>query len=146
MRKSWDEYFLDVADVVATRSTCPRLSVGAVIVQGKRIIATGYNGSKPGEDHCEDVGCLMVDNHCKRTIHAEVNAIQEVRYADLMFSTLYVTHKPCKICQHAIDQTPIDRIVYRTEYPFKASSSEEASFSLLSRMISPDGHVSWHPV
>ena len=75
MRQSWDDYFLEIARVVSTRSTCPRASVGAVIVRNKRIVASGYNGSATGEPHCESVGCLMVNGHCERSIHAETNAV-----------------------------------------------------------------------
>lgn len=77
-RPSWDEYFLQIAKCVAARSSCLRASVGAVIVsQDHRMLSTGYNGSVPGEPHCTDVGvgCLVVDGHCQRTLHAEVNAI-----------------------------------------------------------------------
>ena len=76
IRPDWDEYFLTIAEVVSRRSTCPRARVGAVIISpGNRILATGYNGSPLGEPHCDDVGCLVVDDHCQRTLHAEVNAI-----------------------------------------------------------------------
>jgi len=76
IRPDWDEYFLTIAEVVSRRSTCPRARVGAVIVSlDNRILATGYNGSSLGEPHCDDVGCLVVDGHCQRTLHAEVNAI-----------------------------------------------------------------------
>ena len=76
-RLSWDDYFLNIAKEVATRSTCPRASVGAVIVRDNRILSTGYNGAAPGEPHCMDVGCLMEDNHCQRAIHAETNAVAQ---------------------------------------------------------------------
>ena len=74
-RKNWNEYFMDIAELIATRATCDRKHVGAVIVKGRRILATGYNGSVSGGDHCTEVGHLMVDGHCLRTVHAEVNAI-----------------------------------------------------------------------
>ena len=76
-RPDWDLYFIKIAKEVASRSTCPRAAVGAVIVKDNRILATGYNGAPEGEPHCEDVGCLMVDNHCQRAIHAETNAIAQ---------------------------------------------------------------------
>ena len=75
MRQTWDDYFLEIARVVSTRSTCPRAQVGAIIVKDRRIVATGYNGSATGESHCLDVGCLMIDDHCQRAIHAETNAV-----------------------------------------------------------------------
>ena len=66
-RASWDEYFMDIATVVATRSTCPRKHVGSVIVRDKTILSTGYNGSVRGLPHCDEVGHMMVDGHCVRT-------------------------------------------------------------------------------
>ena len=74
-RPNWDTYFLNIAKEVATRSTCPRASVGAVIVKDNHILSTGYNGAPSGEPHCTDIGCLMVNRHCERTIHAETNAV-----------------------------------------------------------------------
>ena len=83
-RPSWDEYFMRIAHEVATRSTCPRLAVGAVVVRDKRILTTGYNGSPSGMPHCEDIGCLIrvVDGResCQRTLHAEQNAIIQAAY------------------------------------------------------------------
>ncbi|WP_430626492.1 deoxycytidylate deaminase [Sulfobacillus thermotolerans] len=80
-RVSWTEYFGTLSEFVATRSTCPRRAVGAVLVRDHRVIATGYNGAPSGEPHCLDVGCLIENNHCVRTIHAELNALlQCARY------------------------------------------------------------------
>ncbi len=82
---------------VAKRSTCPRAAVGAVIVRDKRILTTGYNGSPAGLPHCTEVGCLMVNDHCVRTLHAEQNAIIQgaLHGVDVSDSTIYVTHQPC---------------------------------------------------
>lgn len=77
MRPNWDNYFLSIAREVAKRATCPRASVGTVIVKDNRILSTGYNGAPPGEPHCLDVGCSMVDGHCVRVVHAETNAIAQ---------------------------------------------------------------------
>ena len=90
-RLSWDNYFFNIAKEVATRSTCPRASVGAVIVREHRILSTGYNGAPPGEPHCTEVGCLMENNHCERTVHAETNAVaQAARFGiPIDGSTLY---------------------------------------------------------
>ena len=74
-RPSWDQYFINIAKEVATRATCSRASVGAVIVKDHRILSTGYNGAPSGEPHCLEVGCLMINGHCERTIHAETNAV-----------------------------------------------------------------------
>jgi dCMP deaminase len=80
-RPSWDTYFQDIARAVAQRSSCPRAQVGAVVVnEQRRIVATGYNGARAGHDNCLEVGCFLVDNHCKRAIHAEVNAIEDVLF------------------------------------------------------------------
>ena len=77
MRPHWDRYFLNIAREVAQRATCPRAKCGTVLVDPitNHILATGYNGAPPGEVHCIDEGCLMVDGHCQRAIHSEVNAI-----------------------------------------------------------------------
>jgi len=76
-RPDWDTYFLQIARVVSSRSTCPRGSVGATIVRDNHILATGYNGAAPGEPHCIDVGCDIQDGHCQRAIHAETNAVAQ---------------------------------------------------------------------
>jgi len=114
-RKSWDSYFMDIAKMVATRSTCPRLSVGSVLVRDKKIISTGYNGSPSGATHCIDKGCLIIDSHCKRVIHSEVNAITCCEIST-KYSTLYVTHSPCLECFKVVHQAGVKRIVYLEEY------------------------------
>src|SRR5215469_9814793 len=100
MRPAWDEYFLDVARTVATRATCPRASVGAVLVRDDRILATGYNGAPARAAHCIEVGCLMVNGHCVRPTHAEANAIAQGARHGVSFAgaTAYVTHEPCLGC------------------------------------------------
>lgn len=119
-RKSWDEYFLDITEQVAARSTCPRLHVGCVIVKEKHILSTGYNGSIHGHDHCEDVGCLIDDTgRCIRTCHAELNAVLHANRDDLKGATAYVTHEPCENCSKTLAQSGIQRIVYRDAYPNK---------------------------
>lgn len=117
-RPSWDEYFMELAQVVAKRSTCNRRSVGAVLVRDKRILTTGYNGSPPGLPHCTDVGCLMVDNHCVRAIHAEQNAIIQgaVHGIDLRGATCYVTASPCVHCAKMLIAAGVRRVVYLDPY------------------------------
>lgn len=115
-RKSWDEYFLDIAYQVAGRSTCPRLSVGAVVVKDRRIKGTGYNGSAAGLPHCTDEGHLMMNNHCVRTIHAEVNALLECSPEERRGATIYVTHRPCAECSKLIISSGIARVVYGEGY------------------------------
>ncbi len=78
-RPDWDLYFIRIAKEVASRSTCKRAAVGAVITRNNRILATGYNGAPEGEQHCTEVGCDVVDGHCVRVIHAEENAIIQAR-------------------------------------------------------------------
>ncbi|HYF93365.1 MAG TPA: cytidine/deoxycytidylate deaminase family protein [Symbiobacteriaceae bacterium] len=117
-RPSWDEYFMELAQVVAKRSTCNRRSVGAVLVREKRILTTGYNGSPPGLPHCIDAGCLMVDNHCVRAIHAEQNAIIQAALhgIDLRGSTCYVTSSPCVHCSKMLIAAGIKRVVFLEAY------------------------------
>ncbi len=117
-RTSWDEYFMNIARVVASRSTCERKLVGAVVVRDRTILSTGYNGSIRGMPHCTDVGHMMEDNHCVATIHAEVNAILQaakngVRIDD---AAVYVTASPCWNCFKAISNAGIKRIVYGEFY------------------------------
>ena len=118
MRKDWDTYFMDIAFQVCERSTCPRLHVGAILVKDKRIKGTGYNGSPTSLPHCNDegVGCYMNNNHCIRTIHAEVNCLLEVAPDERKDATLYVTHYPCPECQKLIITTGIKRVVYANDY------------------------------
>lgn len=119
-RKSWDDYFLDISRQVATRSTCPRLHVGCVIVKEKNIVATGYNGSIHGHPHCDELGCLIDERgRCIRTCHAELNAVLHAQRDDLKGATAYVTHEPCENCAKTLAQSGIARIVYAHAYPNK---------------------------
>ena len=128
-RASWDEYFMDIAVVVARRSTCPRKHVGAVIVRDKTILSTGYNGSVRGLPHCDDAGHMMVDGHCVRTIHAEVNAVVQAAKNGTRIdgATIYVTASPCWNCFKTICNVGIKRIVfeefYRDERIFEVSQT-----------------------
>jgi len=117
-RPSWDEYFMELAQVVAKRSTCKRRSVGAVLVRDKRILTTGYNGSPPGLPHCIDAECLMLDGHCVRAIHAEQNAIVQgaLHGIDLRGATCYVTASPCVHCSKMLIATGVKRIVFLDLY------------------------------
>lgn len=118
-RPTWDEYFMSIARATAKRSTCDRLHVGAVLVtDDKRIIATGYNGSISGHEHCDDIGHLMYERGCKRTIHAEMNVILMcARHGIPTKDTiLYVTHYPCPDCMKHINQAGIKEVVYEEFY------------------------------
>ena len=127
-RISWDEYFMQMAELTAKRSTCLRRQVGAVIVKDKHIIATGYNGAPKGLKHCAQLGgCLREKLHVPsgerhelcRALHAEQNAI--IQAATLGQSieggTIYVTHHPCSICAKMILNAGLERIVIREGYP-----------------------------
>ncbi|MFO7941209.1 MAG: cytidine/deoxycytidylate deaminase family protein [Bacillota bacterium] len=133
-RPSWDQYFLNIADVVATRSTCPRRAVGAVLVRERQILSTGYNGAPRGLAHCTEAGCIMRDGHCVRTSHAEMNAIAQAAYHGVAVkdSILYCTDKPCLICTKLLINAGIRHIVYRREYedPVADAMIEEAGITL----------------
>jgi dCMP deaminase len=117
-RIDWHSYFMNIAHQVATRSTCTRKHVGAVVVRDKTILSTGYNGSIRGLPHCDDGGCMMEDGHCVATVHAEANAILQaakngVRIED---SEIYTTASPCWGCFKLIANTGIRRIYYGEFY------------------------------
>jgi len=127
-RLSWDEYFMQIARTVATRSTCDRKSVGAVLVRDRVILSTGYNGSISGTPHCDEAGHMMENGHCVRTIHAEMNAIAQAARNGVNISgaTLYVTCSPCWECFKVLANAGIKRICYgefyRNEYVLEAAA------------------------
>jgi dCMP deaminase len=118
MRASWDRYFMDIGRVVASRATCDRKHVGAVIVRDKTILATGYNGSIRGMPHCSEMGHMMENDHCVATIHAEANAIIQAAKNGVMIdgATIYVTASPCWSCFKQIANAGVRRIVYGEFY------------------------------
>lgn len=118
MRPDWDEYFMQIARQVATRGTCPRAAVGAVVVLNRRILTTGYNGAPSGTQHCSDVGCYMVNDHCLRTTHAEANAIVQgaLHGVPLMGSSIYTTHQPCAGCTKLLISAGITHVYYERAY------------------------------
>ena len=126
-RPSWDEYFMELAEVVAKRSTCLRRNVGAVVVKDKRVLATGYNGAPSGLAHCTETGCLRETlsipsgervEMC-RGLHAEQNAlVQAARYGiALEGAVLYCTNQPCITCAKMLINAGIAKVVYRNPYP-----------------------------
>lgn len=117
-RASWDEYFMNIAREVATRSTCARKHVGAVIVRDRSILATGYNGSIAGTPHCDDEGHLMEDGHCVRTIHAEANAVIQAARNGVRIdgAMIYVTASPCFGCFKMLANGGIRRIAFGEFY------------------------------
>mgnify|MGYP006280623565 CR=1 FL=1 len=117
-RPEWDEYFLKLAMLASERATCPRMHCGCVLVKDRFVLATGYNGSLPGTPHCTDVGCLIVDGHCVRANHAEINALcQATRHGvTLSEATAYVTNMPCTNCAKALVAAGIVRVVIFSDY------------------------------
>jgi len=117
-RASWDEYFMNIAKEVATRATCDRKHVGAVIVRDKSILATGYNGSVRGLAHCDDEGHLMEDGHCVRTVHAEANAIVQAARNGMRIegASIYVTASPCWGCFRLIANAGLVKVVFGEFY------------------------------
>ncbi len=117
-RPGWDVYFLKLAMLASERATCPRMHCGCVLVNDKHVVATGYNGSIPGDDHCDDVGCWVVENHCIRTNHAEVNALMQAakRGNSVDGATSYVTNMPCTTCAKALVAAGIKRVVVFSDY------------------------------
>jgi dCMP deaminase len=126
-RPSWDQYFMEIATIVGTRSTCLRRQVGAVIVKDKRILATGYNGAPAGLKHCAEIGCLREKlqvpsgqrHELCRAIHAEQNAIIQAATfgVPMAGAAIYTTHFPCVLCSKMIINAGIKRIIYSHGYP-----------------------------
>lgn len=117
-RVSWDQYFMNIAAVTASRSTCPRKFVGAVIVRDRTILSTGYNGSIRGMPHCSEVGHMMENGHCVATIHAEANAIIQAAKNGVSIegADIYVTASPCWNCFKQIANAGIKRISFGEFY------------------------------
>ncbi len=118
-RMSWNEYFKEITNLVASRSTCDRAMVGCLIVNDdNRIVSSGYNGSVSGNPHCDDVGHTMRDNHCIATIHAEMNALLYCAKEGISVNNckVYVTHFPCLNCTKALIQAGIKEVNYINDY------------------------------
>ncbi len=129
-RPSWDNYFMEIAELVAKRSTCLRRSVGAIIVKNKRILATGYNGPPSGLAHCDELGGCLRDKlkipsgerqELSRAVHAEQNAIiQSAKFGiSIDGAIIYVTNYPCFICAKMLINAGINKIVYKEGYSDK---------------------------
>jgi len=126
-RPDWDHYFMQIASVVATRSTCLRRQVGALLVLNKRILSTGYNGTPSGLSHCRDVGCLREElnvpsgerHELCRGLHAEQNAIIQaaIHGVAIKDSVLYCTHYPCAVCAKMLVNAGISTIILEDNYP-----------------------------
>jgi len=115
---------MDIARTVATRATCPRATVGAVLVREHRILTTGYNGAPRGVAHCTEVGCTVINDHCQRATHAEANAIVQgaLHGVGLQNATAYCTHQPCVNCSKLLISAGIVKIVYDDAYPDAVAS------------------------
>jgi dCMP deaminase len=134
---------MSIAQLVATRSTCLRRKVGAVLVKDRRILATGYNGAPIGIRHCEDVGCLREQLHVKpgerhelcRGLHAEQNVIIQAAYHGVPTkgTTLYSTHLPCIICSKMLINAGVEKIFFLEGYPdqLAAEMLEEANIETM---------------
>ena len=118
IRIGWHEYFMKIAEQVATRSTCNRKHIGAVIVRDKTILSTGYNGSLRGSPHCDDAGHDMDHGHCVRTVHAESNAVAQAAKNGINIdnSEIYVTASPCLTCFKLIANCGILKVHYKEFY------------------------------
>lgn len=147
-RKDWDTYFLDMAYMASTRSQCGRRHVGAVLVQGKKLLGTAYNGAPMGVPDCSEAGCMLVEEYelvqmedkeevvkkqrCIRTIHAEQNLLLFTDREDREGSTVYVTDQPCWTCANMLANSGITEIVYHRVYP---KDSEKVSLLMNQRNI-----------
>ena len=131
-RVSWEQYFMNIAKEVATRSTCNRKHIGAVIVRDKNILATGYNGSIRGLAHCSDAGHEMENDHCVRTIHAEANAIVQAARNGVQIenSEIYVTASPCYDCFKMIANAGITAIYFAEFYRDDRIKAHAAELSI----------------
>ena len=129
MRPTLDEYFMEIAGIVAKRSTCLRNQVGAVIVREKRILSTGYNGAPRNLEHCLDIGCIRQQNNIAsgtrhelcRAVHAEQNAIIQaaIHGVSIENAIVYCTHQPCILCAKMLINSNVKKVIYGTDYPDK---------------------------
>jgi dCMP deaminase len=124
-RDSWDEYFASMARAVASRSTCLRLKVGAVLVQDHSVRGTGYNGAPSGILSCEELGeCLLKHDRCIRSVHAEANLILQTDSKERVGATVYVTAMPCWNCALLLANSGISEVVYLDAYGKEISETE----------------------
>ena len=145
-RPDWDAYFMEIAGIVAKRSTCVRRNVGALIVKDKRILATGYNGAPSGLAHCRDLGCLRELKHVAsgerhelcRGLHAEQNAIIQAAYhgVSIKGAVLYSTHLPCSICVKMIINAGIQEVRYLEGYPDDLAANLIAESGIIMERVS----------
>ena len=143
VRPSWNDYFMGLAELVSTRSTCIRRRVGAVLVKDKRILATGYNGAPTGIAHCSETGCLRAQlnvpsgekHELCRGVHAEQNAIIQAAFHGIKVkgAVLYCTHQPCSICAKMIINAGIKKVFFKSAYndPMSETMLDQAGVALI---------------
>jgi len=153
-RPGWDQYFMDIASVVASRSTCLRRQVGALIVKDRRILASGYNGAPGGLAHCLETGCLRQQmgvpsgerHELCRGLHAEQNAVIQAAVYGIAIkdAVCYVTHQPCLLCAKILINAGIKKIVYKGDYPDSLAQEmfEEAGVELVRYIRGQESGVS----
>ncbi|MBN2018262.1 MAG: cytidine/deoxycytidylate deaminase family protein [Candidatus Cloacimonetes bacterium] len=152
-RPLWNEYFMKIAELVSSRSTCLRRKVGAIIIRDNQILSTGYNGAPKGVPHCADVGCLRVKlnvpagerHELCRGIHAEQNAIIQaaVNGVSVKGGTMYCTHQPCSICAKMIVNAEIKNVYIADSYPDKLAESmfRDAGVNLILLDLNAKDHL-----
>lgn len=145
IRPSWDDYFMAIAKIIAARGTCDRLYAGSVLVKDNRIIATGYNGSPAGLPHCNDVGHMLEEGHCVRTIHGEHNSLlQAARQGgtSTQGSTMYTKYSPCIHCTKYVIASGVKRVVIGKVYrnPQALDMLKEAGVSVEVYQENPEWH------
>jgi dCMP deaminase len=146
-RPSWDEYFLKLAMLASERATCPRMHCGCVLARDRFVLATGYNGSLPGTPHCTTDGCIVVNDHCVRTNHAEINAICQAAHHGIHLSgaTAYVTNMPCTACAKALIGAGIARVVVFSDFHETLAERFFAESRVrLDRLPVPEREIHYH--
>jgi dCMP deaminase len=133
-RIPWDKFWFTLAMVYSTRGTCDRLRVSCLIVKNKRLVSAGYNGSVSGLPHCDEVGHLIIDNHCERTIHSEINAILNAPRESLVGAVAYITAAPCLRCAKALVAAGVKEVRYLDTYENSRGRSYLGTLSARTRV------------
>lgn len=143
MRQSWHDYFMGLIDKVKDRATCDRLHVGCLLVKDNHILATGYNGSIHRHEHCDDVGHLLYEGGCKRTIHAEMNALLDCakRGVAVDGATAYVSHYPCPDCMKSLNQAGVKTIFYKHYYAHRYENEFDVGMAVIQYSGDTDGDI-----
>jgi dCMP deaminase len=115
-RPDWDNFWFTLALMYSTRGTCERLRTACLIVKNKRLVGAGYNGSPSGQPHCDDIGHLIIEGHCERTLHGEENAVINTHRANLKNATAYIIGTPCYRCLRLLINSGIKEVKYLGQY------------------------------